>query len=106
MENKSGDALDEVVWSHIARMVQAAHGLSHRGYMDRVNEFAGQGIPRQRAAWLYVSFILRHAVGEVIQGRIPGDEDLERGRGSRAALPARAGSPRQPGSSRPRAGRR
>jgi tetratricopeptide (TPR) repeat protein len=78
MEDKSGSALDEMVWSHIARLVQAAHVLSHSGYMDRVKEFARQDIPRQRVAWLYVWFILRHAVGEIIQGRIPSDEDLAR----------------------------
>jgi tetratricopeptide (TPR) repeat protein len=78
MENKSESALDQVVWSHIVRMVQAAHGLSHVGYMDRVNEFAKYDTPRQRVAWLYVWFILRQTVGEVIQGRIPSDEDLER----------------------------
>jgi hypothetical protein len=78
MENKSGSALDEAVWGHVVGMIQAAHDLSHLGYMDRVKEFARQDIPRQRVAWLYVWFILRHAVGEVIQGRIPSDEDLAR----------------------------
>jgi hypothetical protein len=78
MENKSESALDQVVWSHIVTMVQAAHGLSHAGYMDQVNEFARYGTPRQRVAWPYVWFILRHTVGEVIQGGTPSDEDLER----------------------------
>jgi tetratricopeptide (TPR) repeat protein len=78
MEKKSESALDQVVWSHIVKMVQAAHGLGRVGYIDQVNEFARYDTPRQRVAWLYVWFILRHTVGEVLQGGAPSDEDLER----------------------------
>ena len=78
VEDKSENVLDEVVWNHVVSMVRAAHGQSHAEYVDRMNELAREGRPRQRVAWLYVWFILRHAVGGVIQWRVPSDEDLAR----------------------------
>jgi hypothetical protein len=78
MENESKDALDEVVWDHVVRMVRAAHGLSHADYMARATELGRESLPRQKQASLYVWYLLRNAVGEIIEWRVPSDEDLQR----------------------------
>ena len=78
VDDKDETAVDEVVWGHLVRMIRAAHSLSHSDYMDRVNELGLEGKWRQQRAWLCVRFLLRAAVGDFVEWRVPDDEDLKR----------------------------
>lgn len=78
MENRFEDVLDEVVWDHLVRMIRAAHSLHSSDYLARVQELGRESRAREQRAYFYILFILRMAVGEVIQWRAPSDAELER----------------------------
>lgn len=72
------ESVDEVAWSHLSGMIGAAHRLDHADYVARARALGAESLARQQRAGLYVWFLLRNAVGEVIEWRVPSDEDLER----------------------------